>query len=163
VTAEQIPSFIQAVKKMSTEARYQPSYMIQAAMKLSNIEVTSGKEYPAAIAEFETAIKSKKELDKENEERTNENSRLQIETEKNRRLRNETLEQVNTTSQELSGFQSCKTALLEYGLHIEDVETVRKAFDNIKEAGGNPRLVVTSSRSMIPSRNQWLISRGSFQ
>ena len=143
VSPEQIPSFIQTVKKISQEAGYQPSHIIQAGMQLSNVEAESRKEYRVAIEDFKTAIKKKRELDKRNEERTKENSQLQLEIEENERLRNETLRQAKTAPQEISEVLDCKVALRQYGMDISDAATVRKVLDNIKEVGGNAKHLVS--------------------
>lgn len=146
VAPEQIPSFIQTVKKMSANAEYEPSRVIVAGIELSNLEAQSGKKYPEAIEEFRTAIKEKSELDKGNGERTKENLELQLEIEGNRRLRSLTLEQANTAPQELSEFFDCRAALRRCGMIISDAKKVRKILDNFKEASGNPKHLVSLVR-----------------
>jgi hypothetical protein len=143
VTPEQIPSFIQTARKMSTDTEYEPRQIIQTGIQLSNIETESGKKYPQAIEEFKTAIKQKREWDKGNEERTKENSQLQLEIEENRRLRNETLEQANTTPKQISEYFDCKAELRRYGMNIKDPKTTRRLLDNFKEAGGKPKRMVS--------------------
>jgi hypothetical protein len=94
ITPEQVPIFLETIVKASTEAGCQPEDLIQAKIKLRNLESQSGKTYPEALERFETITHQTSELQQEN-------SQLQLETEENRRRRNEALEQARTTPQEL--------------------------------------------------------------
>lgn len=136
VTPEQIPISLEAIRKTSIEAGYEPENVIQASIKIADLENQSGKTYPEALKEFEKLTQQIPPLKQEK-------LQLQLETKENRRLRNETLEQAKTTPQELSEFFDCKTALRRHGMNINDAKTVRKVLDNIKEANGNPKHVVS--------------------
>jgi hypothetical protein len=136
VTPEQIPISLEAIRKASIEAGYEPEKLIQASIKIADLENQSGKTYPEALKEFE-------ELTQQIPQREEKKLQLQLEIKENRRLRNETLEQTKTTPQELSEFFDCKVALRRHGMKINDAKTVRKVLDNIKEAGGNPKHIVS--------------------
>ena len=148
VTPEQIPIFIQAVKKISTDTRYQPEQLIKAAMKLSELETQSGKQYPQAMAAYEKALNRRKDLDEENKAHEKENAKLRLNIEKNKSLCDEYCEKEKTTPQALSEFLTCRKALQEYGMDLNDTETVRKALDNLKEAGGNPTILVSQMNTL---------------
>jgi hypothetical protein len=135
VAPEKISLFLETVKKASIEARYQPEKVIEAQMQLAHLEDKSGKSYPEAIHEFQTLIDRIPELKKKN-------SRLQLKTKRNRRLRDEALKEAEMTPQELSEYRHTKAKLRECGLEMDDAYIVRKVLDNIKEAGHNPRHVV---------------------
>jgi hypothetical protein len=143
VNPQQIPSFIRVIKKTSAETEHQPEHIIQAALELSDLEDQSEKKYSDAINEFKTAIGSKEKLSKENERSIKENLQLRLEVEKNRRLRSEALKRAKTTHQELSELLNCKTTFFRYGMDINDAEIVRKGLDNINEAGGNTKHLVS--------------------
>lgn len=136
VTTEQIPIFLEAIKKAPAEAGYQPEEVVQALVRLVELENQSGKKYPEALSEYKTFTQQTPELRREN-------SQLQLEIEENRRLRNETLERANTTPQELSEFFECKAALSEYRMNINDAKTVRKVLDNFRQSGGDPKHLVS--------------------
>lgn len=133
---EQIRISLEAIRKASTEERYQPKSVIEASIKLANLENRSGMEYPEALKRFETVTQKISELEQEN-------SQLQIEIEENRLVRNDTLEKAETAPQELSEFSDCKAALRRYGININDAETLRKLVDNFQEAGGNAKHLVS--------------------
>jgi len=136
VTPEQISISLGAIRKVSIEAGYQPEKVIQASIKLADLENQSGKTYPEALTVFRTLTQQIPELKQEK-------SQLHLEIEENRRSRNEALEQARTTPQELSEFFDCKAAFRGYGMNINDVQTVRKVLDNITEAGGNAKHFVS--------------------
>lgn len=97
ITPEQIPTSLKAIVKASIEAGYPLEKVIQASIKLADLENQSGTTYPKALKRFRTLTQQIPELKQEK-------SQLHLETEEYRRLRNEALEQARTTPQELSEF-----------------------------------------------------------
>lgn len=139
VKPEQIPSFVQAVQKISTEAGYQPEQVIQAAIKLSEIETQSGKTYLEATKDFET-------LTQENAGLKQENTRLQREILENKKKRKQTLKQANMTETEISRVNLLNARLRSHGVDLYDTENLLKFLVNLKEMKFNPRRFVSLSK-----------------
>lgn len=136
ITHEKIILFLETVRKASVEAGYQPEKVIQAHMELTDLENKSGKPYTEALKEYQTLAQQLLEERKEK-------SQLELETKENKRLCDEALEQAKTTPGQISEFQYCKASYGEYGMDIDDAETVRRVLDNIKEADGNPKRLIS--------------------
>lgn len=137
LTPEEVTLFFEAIKKWSTEKAYQPEKVIQAYTEIMKIEHQSGKAYPEATREFETATQQTPEL-------VRQNSQLQLEIQKNRQACEESFEQAKTTSEELSEYRDTKIAFRKNGINMKNIKTIRRVLDNIKEAGGNTKHIVSN-------------------
>lgn len=136
IAVEELPTSLEAIRKVSVQAGYEPQKLVQATIKLADLENQAGAPYPEALKKFETLTQHITEAE-------NEHSQLLLEIQESKRLRNAALKQAKTTSQELSEFLDCKAALHEYGMEIRDAVTLRRGLDNIREAGGNAKRLVS--------------------
>jgi chromosome segregation ATPase len=139
VKPEQIPDFIQAVKKVSEDVEYQPQKVTQAAIKLHEIEAQSGTTYPQATKNFET-------LTQQNAKLGQENSQLQREILENKKKRKQTLKQANMTENEISHVNLLESSLRQYGVDLHDTENLLKYLANTKEMKCTPRRFVSLSK-----------------
>lgn len=55
-----VSSFVGAFKKVAKKSGYSPAEIVQAAMKLSELEEQSGKSYAEAIEKFDATLKCEK-------------------------------------------------------------------------------------------------------
>jgi chromosome segregation ATPase len=140
VKPEQIPDFVQAVKKIAEDARYQPEQVIQAAIKLSEIEAQSGELYPEATKDFKILTQQNVQLEEEN-------SQLQREILENKQKREQTLKKANMTENEIARVNLSNSSLRAYGVDIYDVENLLKYLVNMQETKFNPKRFVSLSKN----------------
>jgi chromosome segregation ATPase len=136
VTAEQVSLFLETIKKSSVQAQCQPNEVIQACIKLTDLENQSGKPYPQALKEYQTMTQQTPKIKQGI-------SKLKLALRRARRSYKKAFEEAKTTPQALSEFHDCKAALRRDGLDIEDSKTDRKILDNYKEAGGDAKHLVS--------------------
>ena len=143
VSPEQIPLFIEAFKKMSTDAEYQPEKMIEAGLKVAELEAQSGKKYPDAIKDFKAAIEREREATEESNRIEENNSRKLSETKRIEHKRKQTLKEYKLTPRQISEYNERKAGLRKHGIDLNDAENLRKYLDNMKETACNPRRFVS--------------------
>lgn len=155
VTPDQFPISISALKKTSGEAGYKPQEVIQAAMKLTELETQSGKKYPEATKVLETTILQENEIIKRNKERIALGKRLrakisQLEDriKENQVREQQSFRQANVTPEQLSEFLKYKEKLNELDIDFNDIKTIVNILDNVKETGFNPRLLVSLAKKL---------------
>jgi chromosome segregation ATPase len=136
VSPEQIVIFLETVRKASKEARVQPQEAVQASIRIASLENQAGAPYPEALKKFEMLTQQISECKKKR-------SKLLLETKESKRLCREAFEEAKMVPQQLSEFVDCKAALHEYGMDISDPIAVRKALDNLKEADGDPKRLIS--------------------
>jgi len=143
VTPEQIPFFIEAFKKMSTDADYQPERMIQAGIKVAELEAQSGKKYIDAVKDFNVAIKREREVTRESNRIEEENSRKLRETKRIEHKRRQMIKKCKLTPQQIFEYEIVKAGLRKHGIELNDADNLRKYLDNMKTTGCDPRCFVS--------------------
>jgi len=129
---EQLHEFIQTATKLSRKTEYQPKQVIQAAMKLSDLEEKSGKSYTETIREFEAKTKQTKELQEAINEKEKE--------------RTQKLSVNRVTDKEIRYIKELRQKFRRYRINLTDVENLQAYLENMQETGGNPKKFVEYTR-----------------
>jgi len=139
VEPDQLKDFLKATGKLSRKAEYQPKQVVQAAMKLSDLEETSGKLYVEAIREFKTKTEQTPKLEEKN-------VKLQEEIDKKDRTRKQRLRQNRVTAKEIEYVKALRQTFRRYGISLTDAENLLEYLKNMQEIGGNPKKFIRFTR-----------------
>lgn len=141
VTPEQLPTALEAIKKASTETGYQPEKVIQASIKLADLEKKSGKTYPDALKEFQTLPEQVKELEQEK-------SQLALDIKEKKEKRRQTLKKAGVTEKEISRVNKLESNISYYGIDLFDPEQLLDYLGNMSETGQDPRTFVSFTKKI---------------
>ena len=139
VELDQMESYVKATKKYSRKAGYEPKQVVQAEMRLSDLEEISGKSYLETIEEFETKTIQIKNLEKKE-------SALQEEIQKIVEKRKQKLRQNRTTDKEIKYNKDLRQKFHRYGISLTDAENLKKYLQNMKETRSNPKKFLEFTR-----------------
>jgi len=140
VEPDQLQDFLKVVGKLSRKAEYQPKQVVQAAMKLSDLEEVSGKLFVEAIRDFETNTEQSRKLEEKN-------ARLQEEIDKKDNIRKQRLRQNRVTAKEIEYVKALRQTFRRYGISLADAENLLEYLKNMQETGGNPKKFIKFTRS----------------
>ena len=140
---EQFTSLLQAVIKISTDNKWKPKEVIQAGAKLTELEKQSGKPYAEAIREFEMINERTPKKKQQNKRLNARNKQLQAQIRKNEERQAQTFEAANVAPEEISKFKEQKAKIRQNGLKLNDYDTIFKLLENVREAGGDAKRLVS--------------------
>jgi chromosome segregation ATPase len=146
VQPEQFSSSLQAVIKMSTDNKWKPAEVIQAGTKLTELEKQSGKPYVEAIKEFEMINEKTNKKKQQNKRLNARNKQLQTQIRKNEERQAQTFEAANVAPEEISKFKEQKAKIRQNGLKLNDYDTINNLLENVREAGGDAKQLVSLVR-----------------
>lgn len=132
---EKMQNFVESAEKTRTNPDYDPKMVVEAAMKLSNLEKECGKTYCEALLDFEEKKDKTKTLETKERELTERVDTL--ETEKKRKLAEN-----NVTEKELAYIVDLRRDFHKYGVNLSDGAGLWKYLKNMRETGGDPKKFV---------------------
>ena len=139
VELTQLKGYVKATRRFSRKAGYEPKQVVQAEMRLYNLEDESGKSFQEAIEEFETKTIQTKNL--EEKKGVLEEGIRKIAKERKQKLR---LSRI--TEKEIKYVKELRRKLRRQGISLADAENLNKYLKNMQETGGNPRKFVKFTR-----------------
>lgn len=135
VKLEQTKYFIESAQHLSKQKGYQPHQVIQAAIKISELEATSNKTYPQIIKHQEKLIQQNQKLKEQNKQ-------LKLSFKENNQKVKDSIKAANTTKKQIQYQQKLIENLKKIGLTFEDLDLVWDFVQNIKNSQGNPKKFV---------------------
>jgi hypothetical protein len=120
----ELEGYIEASKKISKKAGYEPQQIVEAAVTLSNLEAKAGKSYFEVLRQFEITIRHNRSLKEENR-------RLEVEQKKK-------LVQNRVTENEIKYIINLRQDFRVYGIDLADAETLQRYLQNMQETNGDP-------------------------
>jgi len=132
VELDQLEGYVKAMRRFSRKARYEPKQVVQAEIRLSNLEDESGKSFQEAIKEFETKIKETQRLD-------GKMLKTQEVIEEKEKERRQKLRLNRVTEKDIRHVKELQQKLARRRISLADVESLEKYLVNMKETGMNPR------------------------
>ena len=104
------------IQRNSIKAGCQPKEVMQAAIKLTNLEKqSSGKTHPETLAEFQTLTRKISELNQKL-------LKLTIDVDENKKQRAQTLKRAKMSENEIANINKLKLDLRYYGISLFNVE-----------------------------------------
>lgn len=136
---EEMQSFVESVENIQTNPDYTPKQVVEAAMKLSNIEEKSGQTYSEALVDFEAKTKN---LEKQGQkERDLKRSIRELDVERKKKLARNQI-----TDEAIEYVVNLRQNLQTYGIKLDDAASLDKYLKNMRETGGDPKKFVEFTR-----------------
>jgi hypothetical protein len=140
---KQFSSSLEAVIKMSADAKYRPECVVQAATRLVELENEAGKDYPEALKEFEAVTERTSQERQQGKKLKTRNSQLQAQIRDNEGRLAQVFKASDEAPQDISEYKKVKAKLREHGLSLNDVDVVTKLLDNVREVCGDVNMLVS--------------------
>ena len=144
VTADNVSSLLKLCKRLS-QPNCQPEEYITSALKLLKLERETGINYKKLLKDYEDKLAERARLLEEIEKLKAQTVRLtddigKLEIEKSR-LEGE-LERLKLTLSEAETIAKLKAQFKLYGIELEDLNTLRRVMEGVKELNYNPKAIV---------------------
>jgi hypothetical protein len=143
IEPQHFSSCLQAVLKMSADAVYKPDRVLQGASKLVELENEAGKSYSEVLWDFEVLNEKTRRKKRETNRLRKKNSTLRAQIKENEERAAQTFKAAEEAPKDISRFKKQKIKLRQNGLSFDDIDTVNRLLENIKEVGGDVKRLVS--------------------
>jgi chromosome segregation ATPase len=148
VTPENVKHFVTASSKIAETMGIGDESYARVAIRLSQLEATTGKSYNEIIRDFENKTRETIELEKRKEELEAKIKGLNTQKDESDRELKRQLRQNKTTMSNIAAFSTLRDALASNNLSINDVAAIQKLALHIQNCNKSPRVVLARLRQI---------------